>query len=101
VQQRPYFHKRLRYYLDFCQKYSLAPTDRWSVPAFDEKLRSKNQSEAQRQQARQAVAVYFEALDSGRAEFTRSSAGGKHSQIRMAKNPKDRICVFPQGDDPA
>lgn len=62
VQQRPYFHKWLRYDLDFCQKYGLPSADPESVPAFDEKLRSKNQSEAQRQQVRRAVAVYFEAL---------------------------------------
>jgi len=67
VKERPYFHKWLRYYLDFCQKYSRAPADQGSVPAFDEKLRSKNQSEDQRQQARRAVAVYFEVLDSGQA----------------------------------
>lgn len=72
--ERPYFHKWLRYYLDFCQKYSLAPTDRRSVPAFDEKLGSKNQSEAQRQQARRAVAVYFEALASGQAPGSWPSA---------------------------
>jgi len=75
VKERPYFHKWLRYYLDFCQKYSLAPADRGSVPAFGEKLRSKNQSEAQRQQARQAVAVYFEALDSGGPSGSSAPAG--------------------------
>ncbi len=29
--QRPKYLKWLRYYLDFCQKYGLTPTDRGSV----------------------------------------------------------------------
>jgi hypothetical protein len=35
--QRPHYHKWLRYYLDFCGKYSFPPTDRQSLPAFQEK----------------------------------------------------------------
>ena len=34
--QRPHYHKWLRYYLDFCGKYSFPPTDRQSLPAFQE-----------------------------------------------------------------
>jgi hypothetical protein len=37
--QRPHYHKWLRYYLDFCHKYSFKPMDRQSLPAFQEKLR--------------------------------------------------------------
>lgn len=60
--QRPYYRKWLCFYLGFCQKYALAATDRRSFPAFDEKLRAKNQSEPQRRQARQAVSVYYEVM---------------------------------------
>jgi hypothetical protein len=28
VGQRPHYHQWLRYYLDFCHKYSFVPTDR-------------------------------------------------------------------------
>jgi len=34
--QHPHYHKWLRYYLDFCHKYSFAPADRRSLPAFQE-----------------------------------------------------------------
>jgi hypothetical protein len=36
VGQRPHYHKWLRNYLDFCHKYSFAPTDHLSLPAFQE-----------------------------------------------------------------
>ena len=55
--QRPYYLKWLRYYLDFCQKYCLSSTDGRSFAAFDGKLREKNQSDDQRRQARQAIAL--------------------------------------------
>jgi hypothetical protein len=60
VEQRPRYKKWLRYYLDFCHKYAFEPTDRRSFPAFQEKLRAKNQSESQCQQAYHAVALYYE-----------------------------------------
>jgi len=65
VGQRPHYKKWLRYYWDFCHKYALEPTDRWSFPAFNDKLRAKNQSESQRQQAHHAIALYYETVCSG------------------------------------
>jgi hypothetical protein len=62
VPQRPYYLKWLRYYLDFCQKYSLSSTDRRSFAAFDGKLRDKNQSDDQRRQARRAMALYYRGI---------------------------------------
>jgi hypothetical protein len=59
---RPHFLKWLRYYLDFCQKYALDSADKRSFPPFDEKLKSKGQSEAYRRQARNAVAAYFRVI---------------------------------------
>ena len=58
--QRPHYHKWLRYYLDFCSKYSFKPMDRQSLPAFQEKLRAKHQPESLCQQAGHAVALYWE-----------------------------------------
>ncbi len=49
VNERPYYQKWLRYYLDFCHKYQLEPAEKRHFPSFDEKLRSKKQSEMQRQ----------------------------------------------------
>ena len=49
INQRPYYHKWLRYYLYFCHKYHLEPSEKRHLQTFDEKLRSKNQSKMQRQ----------------------------------------------------
>lgn len=62
INQRPYYHKWLRYYLYFCHKYHLEPSEKRHLPTFDEKLRSKNQSKMQRQQARQAIALYYKGI---------------------------------------
>jgi integron integrase len=60
AEHRPHYRKWLRFYWDFCHKHSLEPTDRQSFPAFDEKLRTKNRSEAQRKQAYHAISLYYE-----------------------------------------
>ena len=62
VKQRSHYKKWLRYYLDFCHKYAFAPTARQSFPAFDEKLPTKNQPEALRQQAYHAVSFYYQTV---------------------------------------
>ena len=58
--QRPHYHKWLRYYLDFCDKYSFSSVDRLGLPAFQEKLRAKHQPESLCQQAGHAVMLYWE-----------------------------------------
>jgi len=58
-QYRPHYAKWLRYYWDFCHKYGYEPRNRESFPPFDEKLRAKNQSLFQRQQAEHAVSIYY------------------------------------------
>jgi hypothetical protein len=58
-EHQPYYLKWVRYYWDFCHKYGLEPRARQSFPPFDEKLRTKKQSDVQRQQARHAVALYY------------------------------------------
>jgi integron integrase len=54
------YKKWLRYYLDFCDKYQPPGSKTERVRLFCEKLREKKQSEKQRQQAVQAVSLYFE-----------------------------------------
>lgn len=68
ARQRPHYHKWLRYYLDFCHKYSFAPADRQSWPAFQEKLRAKHQPESLCQQAQHAVSLYWEIASSSAAQ---------------------------------
>lgn len=62
-QYRPYYHKWLRFFLDFCLKYGLPHLDPGSASAFDQKLLSKGQSAFQRKQAAQAVALYWLTLN--------------------------------------
>lgn len=62
--QRPHYHKRLRYFLDFCHKYGFDPMARLSSPSFQEKLRTKYQWETLRQQTEQAVLLYWELVSS-------------------------------------
>jgi integron integrase len=56
------FHKWLRYYLDFCSKYSLQPNDTGHYVAFKDKLRSKGQTEEQCRQARRALAIFYRSV---------------------------------------
>jgi len=55
----PHYVKWLRFYLDFCGKYRLAPVLVSTVPRFLDKLRQKNQEEWKCRQADEAVAIYF------------------------------------------
>jgi len=54
-----YYLKWLRYYLDFCHKYSFKKSDSESLPRFLGKLRSKNQNKNQLQQAVSAVHFFY------------------------------------------
>ena len=45
------YQKWLRFYLDFCQKYHVPPKYEKSLPPFIEKLRGKQQSHTQQEQA--------------------------------------------------
>ena len=52
------YHKWVRFYLHFCQKYHHRPADSQSLPVFLGKLASKGQTAAQRAQAQCAVDYY-------------------------------------------
>jgi integron integrase len=62
---RPHLKKWLRFYLDFCQKYTLEPADGKSLPHFDGKLQEKGQADWMRRQAQQAVSLYYELIAEG------------------------------------
>lgn len=57
--------KWLRYFLDFSEKYQITGDDKQRIDSFLDKLRQKGQSEARRQQAGQAVLLYFTMIRSG------------------------------------
>ncbi len=56
------YRKWLRFYLDFCEKYYLAPADRESPSGFMQKLNEKGQSPEKQKQAAQSVNVYFDII---------------------------------------
>lgn len=88
-QQRRDFHKWLRFYLDFCNKYNSNPKLTASFAAFDEKLQSKGQSEIQRQQARRAVAIYYKMVGTIKSPSTPASGSlpDKSSAPRQLSGP--------------
>jgi hypothetical protein len=78
-QHRLHFEKWLRFYLDFCHKYSFDPTDRTTLPHFDGKLQHKRQSEWMRRQA--SHALYFELVtEPNDGVFTAAAAPGRASR---------------------
>jgi len=56
------YTKWLRYYLDFCQKYSSPPSQGQSLPQFIQKLQEKKQTKAQQEQVATAIRLYYEIL---------------------------------------
>ena len=56
------YQKWLRFYLDFCDKYDHPPREPLSLPRFIEKIRSKNQSEVQQQEAAEAVKLFYKVV---------------------------------------
>lgn len=55
-----FYKKWLRFYWDFCNKHCHNPFQPASLPLFLKKLEEKRQSEQQRDQARQAIALFYE-----------------------------------------
>jgi hypothetical protein len=60
--QRPDYHKWVRFYFDFCHKYGHSPAAPTSLGPFLTKLASKNQSVGQRSQASAAVRLLIQAV---------------------------------------
>ena len=85
VQERWYYRKWLRYYLDFCGKYGRPPAEEASLGPFLEKLASKNQSAAQRRQAAQAVRRYIGMLRTASQAAGREDGGGMQSPPPRAR----------------
>ncbi len=59
--QHSYYKKWLRFYLDFCFKYELKDSNKESLGQFIAKLRKKNQTPDQQEQAAHAISPYHPA----------------------------------------
>lgn len=54
-----HYLKWLRYYLDFCSKYSFEENSHTSLPHFLDKLKEKRQTPFQQDQAQKAINIYY------------------------------------------
>ncbi|AJE02708.1 phage integrase N-terminal SAM-like domain-containing protein [Geobacter pickeringii] len=76
--------KWLRYFLDFCEKYHVAGSEPDRIDLFLNKLQQKGQVEQKRQQAREAVSLYFAMLKvSASATLPASSAPSAQPMARQ------------------
>jgi hypothetical protein len=74
VQQQGHFKKWLRYYLDFYEKYQFPAEQSSSLPAFIDKFKGKQQSKAQCEQAKQAIAVFHQLSTTPQRKHTDSAS---------------------------
>ena len=63
LDQYSHCNKWLRYYLDFCKKYSHSYADAKSLLLFLEKLKGKKQTLSQQSQAKMAVELYYSGIE--------------------------------------
>jgi hypothetical protein len=97
-QQRRDFHKWLRFYLDFCAKYGLNVVLTRSFAGFDDKLKSKGQSDSQRQQTRRSVAIYYRMI--GVIQSPEVLSGNPSVENAFNSLSSDTGCKFAgNGDD--
>jgi len=88
-QDRKYYRKWLRMYLDFCSKYGFGQSDKNTLPAFIAKLREKNRTKQNQQQATHAVSLYYEIILSGDKKQQAATPDAAHAQKRLsAPGPK-------------
>jgi integron integrase len=74
-------------YLDFCAKYSLQPNDVLHYVAFNDKLRSKGQTEEQCRQARRSMAISYRSVG-----VIQQATANKPAQ----RNPGDQVNGTPK-----
>ena len=104
---RGHYKKWLRFYWDFCHKYGHEPTARSSFTAFNNKLIARQQSKWQRQQAYQAIALYYESIQAPPAQAlkTPKPIRSEHtapsiSTSRFAASATNNAAATPQPKTP-
>ncbi len=95
-----HYRKWLRYYVDFCKKYRHPYTATESLVQFISKLKARGQSDLLRQQAQDAIKLYFEML---RAKNQQPSAGTMAETSMTTEptpaKPVNTINISPLGAD--
>ena len=82
-----FYKKWLRYYLDFCAKYRFSPRQKESLPRFIGKLREKQQTKTQQEQAVKSITLYYEIV----SQEAKNELTGKSPNYRIGTaldNPK-------------
>ena len=98
------YKKWLRYFLNFCAKYPVPEARPDQVRLFIDKLREKNQTPFQQNQAAHAVSLYFEiqrkgetqVLDSHTSLGSESGTDAKTSSVPEPQQVQERSLSFPQ-----
>ncbi len=73
----PFYSKWLRYYLDFCDKYSHTASLSNSLSHFINKLAQKNQTEQQIEQAKNAITLFYKLIESYKSNSSQSIVQSK------------------------
>ena len=94
------YKKWLRYFLDFCNKYSVPETRPDQVRLFIDKLREKKQTLAQQKQAAQAVSLYFEIQSKGNTQGKDIKTPTTSSGVLLPLQVRERPPSFPQSVPP-
>ena len=92
----------LRYYLDFCDKYSSPDSKSERVRLFCEKLREKKQATKQLHRAAHAISLYFTMLkQEGSAESSciEGPTSDTHSETNVFKVEPNPECPIPASSD--
>jgi len=91
---RGYYRKWLRFYLDFCYKYTFDPADRNSFPQFNSKLQEKRQAKVLRRQAHDAVSLYYAMIEDQRGDPGRTNSRPILQQPVRIGNPAEKPGVL-------
>jgi integron integrase len=94
------YKKWLRYFLDFCNKYSVPETRPDQVRLFIDKLREKKQTLAQQKQAAQAVSLYFEIQRKGNTQGKDIKTLTTSSGVLLPLQVRERPPSIPQSVPP-
>ena len=104
VSRHAEYRKWLRYYLDFRSTYPLPDSKPEQVRAFIEKLRKKNQSHEQQQQAAHAVSLFFESqrrekhLSPSQANVATPTGSPLSDRQQTQRVPKTEPVLLQQAD---
>ena len=89
----PFYLKWLRYYLDFCEKYSHSKSSKGSLSHFKNKLEQKNQSLQKIEQAQNAISLFYNLIASYKNTPKKYPNNLKISENKTSYAPKKKSPV--------